>query len=214
MKLLNINENIPETFYVFVAQTNLFTQHNLNVTKSFTSGSVFHWSDSNFIKKYLAGKIDYLPFIINQNKDIQAISAFENSITSEYRTEYNAEMHRYNNFPHFPSRLSAVYAFGDIETCKKVALKYGWNLNSVRKFKLIEHPLNKVVKVNMEIVSLDRYAQRVSFCDLNTTNQIWNSYWRGIGNIEMELPTINGRQKFESDEIWEYLIEGRIEVIE
>ncbi|MCH5598198.1 hypothetical protein [Niabella ginsengisoli] len=211
---MNTNEPIPEIFYVFVDQTNFVTQHNLSVTKSFSSGTVFHWNDLKFIEKYVSGKVDYLPFIINQKKDVNAISAFENSLTSEYRTEYNAEMHRFYNYPHYPSRLSAVYAFGDIETCKKVASKYKWNLSSVKQFKIIDNPLNKVVKVNMEIVSLDRYAQRVSFCDSETIGHIWNSYWNGTGNIQMELPTINGRQVFNSDEIWEYLIEGQIQVIE
>ncbi len=109
----------------------------------------------------------------------------------------------HHNFPHYPSRLSAIFAFGDFETCKKVSLKHKWDLSSVKRFKLLPNNLNKVAKVNMEIVSLDRYATKVSMSDSVTISQIWHSYWTGLGNIQLELPTVDGRKIFNSDVIWE-----------
>ncbi len=142
------------------------------------------------------------------------MSMFNNHITSEYRTEYNCEHFRKLYFPKYPSRLSSCYAFGDYETCKIVSEKYRWNLNSVKKFRLIPHEHNRVAKVNMEIVSLERYANTISSLDAETQQQIWASYWNGIGNIKMELPTINGSQDFESEIIWEYLVEGILQLID
>ena len=211
--LLNIAEPIPTEFFVFVDKMNLMAQLNLQNTNIFFSGTVFHWNDSNFIEKYLNGKVDYLPFVINTKKDTKVVSAFENSLTAQYRTEYNAEMHRTNNFPHYPSRLSAVFAFGDFETCKQVSLKHKWDLSSVKRFKLLPNNLNKVAKVNMEIVSLDRYVTKVLMSDAVTISQIWNSYWTGLGNVQLELPTVEGRKLFYSDVIWEYLIEGQVQLI-
>ncbi len=213
-KLLNSEESLPEVFYVFVNMNSLLTKHNLEFTKGFSSGAFGQLGIGDFAKKYLEGTVDYLPFIPNPDKDIQMVSAFYNNITSEYRTEYNCELHRKYNFPTYPSRLSAIYAFGDYDNCIEVSRKYHWDITTVKKFKLEPSPFNKVAKVNMEIVSLERYANRVSNLDQNAQNTIWQSYWTGFGEIQMELPTVNDRQLFNSGLIWEFLIEGRITLVE
>ncbi len=164
-RLLNLNEKIPDTFYVFVNMNNIMTKHNLEVTKGFTSGAFGQLIFDDFAIKYLDGTVDYLPFIPNPNKDVQMVSVFYNNITSDYRTEYNCELYRRYKFPTYPSRLSAFYAFGDYETCLKVSKIHHWNISTVKKFKLEQSPFNRVVKVNMEIVSLERYANRVSMLD-------------------------------------------------
>jgi hypothetical protein len=43
---------------------------------------------------------------------------------------------------------------------------------------------------------------------------IWLSYWNGESEGVFELPTMDGRRKFEVDILWEYLIEGRIQLVE
>jgi hypothetical protein len=214
ISLLNLNEKIPEVFFVFVNFNNFITMHNLKFTKGFTSAAFGELSNRDILQKYIDGNIDYFPFIPNLNRDLMAISMFCHNITSDFQTEYNCELYRRYNYSKFPSRLSAIYAFGDYDTCLAVAEKHKWNINTVRKFKLEPSPLNRVVKVNMGIISLLRTANRVSMIDQNTQNNIWNSYWNAYGNLPMELPTINGRKEFNSDIIWEYLIEGRLTLIE
>jgi len=215
MNLLNIKEKIPNEFFIFVNFQNVMTKHNLEITKSIFSGA-FGQIDmlEDFLSKYLAGTVDYLPWTPNENTDMNVISMFNNNITSEYRTEYNCELYRKYNNPRYPSRLSACYAFGDYETCIKVSKKYHWDLSTVRKFKLLPNPLNRVAKVNMEIVSLERTANRISMTSEDTQNSIWSSYWNGIENIKLELPTVEGRKEFNSGVIWEYLIEGRLKLNE
>lgn len=91
-----------------------------------------------------------------------AVSSYCLTAVNDYRIEYDAEIHRKQNHPLYPSRLSSTYAFGDFETCREVSQKYDWNLDAVRQFKLLDCPLNRVAKVNMERVSLGRHAYRVA----------------------------------------------------
>lgn len=215
MKILNSKDILPTEFYIFVNMQNIMTKHNIENTKSIFSGAFGQLSlGDEFVTKYLNGTVDYLPFIPNKNSDTSMVSMFNNNITSEYRTEYNCELYRKSNNPTYPSRLSACYAFGDYETCIEVSEKYGWNLSTVRKFKLLSDPFNRVVKVNMEIVFLERTANRISMTGQETQNKIWDSYWKGIGNIKLELPKVEGRKEFNSGVIWEYLVEGRLELKE
>lgn len=142
--------------------------------------------------------------------DNKALSPYFLTAINDYRIEYDAEMHRMAKHSLYPSRLSSIYAFSDMNTCHQVSMKYGWPLNSVKKFRLKENPFNRVIKVNMEHVSLARLAYKISM--ITNVSCIWESYWSGIGNIMLELPEAGGgRKRYESGVIWEYLIEGCVE---
>jgi hypothetical protein len=218
-KTMNTQENLPEYFYVFVDLDNIITNHNLNTTKCLSSSVIGGLSFPEIFNSYMNGTIDYLPFIPNPNAARKPMSMFQNTITSDYRTEYNCEIFRKHYFPFFPSRLSAIYAFGDYESCKKASKMYHgsydyWNSNNIKKFKLEDNPFNRIVKVHMEIVSWERAANRISSLDHNTEEQIWLAYWNGETNCTFELPTIHGRERFKIDTLWEYLIEGIIKLAE
>ncbi len=89
--------------------------------------------------------------------------------------------------------------------------KYHWNLSTVKKFKLNVDDLTRVVRVNMEIVSLAKLAYKISMISNDSIDNLLKSYWSGVGNIEMELPDAEvGRHNYNSGEIWEYLIEGKL----
>lgn len=215
----NSNDSIPEVFYVFTNTNNWLTKHNLTFTKGFTSGSIGEiLASKDLQKKYFDGTINYYQYIPNEAPDLHGLSAYSMSATTEYRIEYNCEGHRKTckDTILFPSRLSALYAFGDYETCVKVNEKYpGWNLGSVRKFKLLDMPLTRVAKVNMEIVSLMRDAERRGSWPNEEQVKIWHHYWMGDGNLDLEVPA-DGKnfEKVSSGVIWEYLIEGRVELVE
>ena len=63
-----------------------------------------------------------------------------------------------------------------------------------------------------------RFVQPRASCDETQTNAVWSHYWSGRGSMDVEVPVIkNGsfaRQTFSAGEIWEYLIEGRLELEE
>ena len=215
--LLNNKTNlIQNEFYIFVNQYRPITVLNLKNTKCFISAAYSYCSlDKNFLKKYLEGNVDYFPFIPNE-KNLQVISPYCLTAINDYRVEYDAELCRKYYYPKYPSRLSAIFAFGDYETCKEVGRKYrDWDLSTVKKFKLNIDNLTRVIKVNMEIVSLMRGAYDLGFIDDETKNDIWKNYWNGTGDIDLELPDVESERKiYHSGEIFEYLIEGKLVLIE
>ena len=217
--LLNDKTSLVQNeYYVFVNQYRPITVLNLKNTKCFTSAAYGYCSlDPNFSKEYLEGNANYLPFISHE-KSLPIISPYCLSAINDYRVEYDAELCRKQYYPKYPSRLSAIFAFGDYETCKKVERKYrkfGWDLNTVKKFRLNIDNFTRVIKVNMEIVSLMRTAYIRGFFDDKTKNDIWKCYWNGTGNIDLELPDVESERKIcNSGEIFEYLIEGKLVLIE
>jgi len=208
--------NNPETYYIFVSRYDRMAVHNLKFTKTFISAAYTYCTmDKDFLRKYLDGTATYLPYL-RANPDLMVPSPYQMTAINDYRVEYDAEYYRLLRFPTYPSRLSAIFAFGDFETCEEVSRKYGWDLSTVRQFKLIRDDLTRITKVNMEVVSLARTAYRHSASDIETIEYIWNHYWSGAGNLQLEIPNIQdfGRQVLASGEIWEYLIEGSLVLVE
>ena len=215
MRLINIYEEAPEEFYIFVDHSNLITAHNFKFTKTFSSGAASSCDlDTNFEKKYKDGSAKYLPYKLSEI-DTLSPSLYLLSAINNYRIEYDAETYRKQNHPLYPSRLSAIYAFGSIEMCKIVSEKYNWSLDSVHKFRLKNWPLTRIAKVNMEHISLARHAYKVSAMQGEAIEYFWANYWTGFGEIVLELPSTNfKREKIKSGVIWEYLIDGVVECIE
>lgn len=208
-RLLNKDEAIPEVFYIFVNQLNPTTEHNFRVIGQFCSAAFLSIDDQDFLKKYIQGSIRYLPYEPCR-MDQLAVSPFFMTAINDYRIEYDAEVFREKHANLIPSRLSALYAFGDYESCKLVSEKYHWPLNSVERFRLKPHPLNRVAKVNMEHISLARLAYRTA--SLEDVESVWQSYWSGDANCSFNLPAPGfSRRTYESGTIWEYLIEGTVE---
>lgn len=217
MQLINVDEVCPTEFYIFISQSNLITKHNLEVSGSLSSGAFCSFLDTEFKEKYISGKAKYLPYIIDSSMDMRCINPFCLSTINNYRVEFDAEKFREINLPTYPSRLSAIFAFGDIDSCYHVMEKYkddNWDINTIKKFKLVGNQLNRVAKVNMEHVSLARLAYKNGMMSEGEKNKLWNGYWSSVGNISMEIPTsITTREVFETGIIWEYLIDGTVKLI-
>ena len=197
---------LPDALFIFVNQANPMTEHNYRVTKTFSSrfAGRLHLLDT--------GQADPMPFIPNPDADPMP-TPFVMSVTSDYQTEWNAELGRRAFAPRAPSRMSALYAFGDIESCRAVHSKHGWPLETVRRFKLVESVDARVAKVNMEVVSLFRGANRLAAWSPEDHNAIWSHYWSGRGALTLQVPDIRAGQSWhtlESGVIWEYLIEGTV----
>ena len=206
---------LPETFYVFVNESVPAVAHNLRFTRRISSAAAAGWSDPDFVTKYLKNEVDWLPFAPNPAMTTW-LSFFGANLIATYGIEYWAEMTRRRAFPDRPSRLSAIYAFGDRENAAEATRRYGWPSGSVQEFRLVPLPLplTRVARCNMEIVSLARYASTVSSLDEQTQDAIWTSYWSGEGDIVLDLPglPLGERQVRHSGELWEFLIDGAIEI--
>ena len=117
VKLVNAAEDTPDEFYIFVSKMNLTAQHNFQMTGSFvSSGVVAAASVPSFLPKYLDGSATYHPFGPCEH-DCHFVSPYLSTAINDYRVEYDAERHRLMNHGKYPSRLSAVFAFGDMESC-------------------------------------------------------------------------------------------------
>ncbi|MET3515623.1 hypothetical protein ABIC63_003407 [Pseudacidovorax sp. 1753] len=212
MKVMNADEAVPEIFYIFVNELSPLTKHNFITVGQFTSGAFLGLGDSEFVLKYINGTVRYLPFEPCE-MDAMGITPFHMTATCDYRVEYDAEYFREKHAKLFPSRFSAIYAFGDFAICEMVSRKHGWNLNSVKRFKLLPSPFNRVVKVNMEHVSLARHAYRNS--SFGNTDGLWQGYWSGAASASVTMPGEGFKTvTHESGTIWEYLIEGAVQHID
>jgi len=212
-RLMNADEDAPKEYFIFVNELMPVTSHNFRLTGTFCSGAFGSISTTpEFLAKYTNGSARYLPFGPCE-MDTMALSPYCLTAINDYRIEYDAESCRMRSFPLFPSRMSAIYAFGNVETCEAVSQKYRWPLDSVHRFRLKESLLNRVVRVNMEHVSLARHAYRVSM--LEDIEKIWTHYWEGGGDMPMELPGRGfKRERYKSGVIWEFLIEGVVERVD
>lgn len=218
-KLINLNETVPEKFYIFTNMKNPITFHNVSITKTLTSGSIGEiMASEELTQKYLGGAIDYIPFVPNQSIDIHAVSVYQFLSTSGYRIEYNCELYRKNHKSTklYPSRFSCIYAFGDYESCKMVSKKYNWPIESVKQYQLRRLPLTRVAKVNMEVISLLRGVDIISSLSQEEQEKIWKHYWSGEADLSLEIPSFNNNknQQKSSGVIWEYLIEGQLKLFE
>lgn len=215
IKLINTTGEVPKEFYVFVNTKDAIVKNNIEITKCMLSAAFSQLSLGNesFIRNYLTGNLDYL----NYHTEGRFVSMYfaQPKTKQEWQLEHDCELYRKQNFPLYPSRLSACYAFGDYETCLHVSRKYGWDINTVKKFRLEETFFNRVAKVNMEIISLGRscYLSDV-IRNSQTQNNLWKSYWTGEESITMNPPNPEGGELIDSGIIWEYLIEGKLLLIE
>ncbi len=192
--------------------------HNLTFTKSIvSSGFATALTSPDVEQAYLDGTLRNCPYIPNPDFRDRMVSSFSSSATSEYAVEYDAEWIRASEYPRLPSRLSGVYAFGEYSECEKVADRYNWPLANIQQFELRPHKLNRVHRANMEIVSLMRSCYPRASWTLQSKAAIWRSYWKGHGSLEVEVPTISDgkpiRQTYKAGTIWEYVIEGHLELI-
>src|SRR5262245_34498469 len=194
-----------ETYFVFADTSNVVCWHNLHFTKLIVSSGYTAAAEfSEFREAYLAGTADYLPFIPNPSRSGGFVSLFTVNATAHYTVEYDAEVTRRNEFPRAPSRLSAIYAFGRLEDCRKAHELYGWDLSLVRRFTLVRDPLTRVHRANMEIISLMRSVYPRASWSQEEKAHIWRHYWHGGGSLQVEVPIMHDgrptRASFESGE--------------
>jgi hypothetical protein len=196
--------------YVFVDDGHPVTVNNLRVG-SFFSPVLTSIEDPEFLERYRASEVDFLPFIPNPNA-VSALSPFTLNTINNYRVEYDAEVTRRHWYKDAPSRLTAVYAFERWEDCVTASARYGWPLRQVRRFRVAL--ALRILQVNMEIVSLARQAYQRSMLDAAVVEYLWRSYWEGKMECVLELPAIDlvNREVVTALVLPELLIDGRLDV--
>lgn len=223
MKLINMDEDCPKVFYVFIGLGNSIyskiNYYNYKLNNSLISGGFKNLEISNIdINDFIMGNITYAPFIPNSTTFLSPTSHLMNVINS-YQVEYILEFYRKQEYP---SRFSCLYAFGDYESCEKASRLYPkmFDLSKVKKFKLkiTNTDLDKCIKVakcNMEIVTR-MWNCDVSSFDKDSISRISYAYWNGTGQVATESQNIEDGLYSQtiSDVLYEYLIEGILEEVD
>lgn len=217
IKLINKNESAPKEFYIFLDfGDNIYdyvNQHNYCLSGVMISAALKRYLGEGNLTNYENGEIDYLPFVRTDMPNMFIPSAFILKTINEYNLEHNLEWYRRNNLKKYPSRFSSIFAFGDYESCKEVSKRHGWNLSSVKKFRLYEGlgELKKYVRIgkfNMEIISMLRGTPVMCF-PIEDQEELYKKYWTGEGNTIIDFMG----ERIESGGIYEYLIEGMLEEV-
>ena len=218
IKLINMDEDAPKEFYIFVDfAPNIYdniNRNNFSLSNRMVSAGFLHilLSKQNLIN-YEEGEVNHLPFVGVDMTNVCPPSTFILKTINNYNLEHNLEWFRRNYFKKYPSRFSSLFAFGDYESCKKVAQIHGWNLSSVKKFRISEDlgeymKYVRIGKFNMEIVSLLRGVPALSF-SREDQDVLYKKYWEGEETAIVKF----GEEEIVSGTIYEYLIEGVLEEI-
>lgn len=223
MKLINMDEDCPKVFYVFIGLGNSIyskmNYYNYKLNNSLISGGFKNLEISNIdINDFIMGNIIYAPFIPNSTTFLSPTSHLM-SVINSYQVEYILEFYRKREYP---SRFSCLYVFGDYESCEKASRLYPkmFDLSKVKKFKLkiTNTDLDKCIKVakcNMEIVTRMWNCDISSF-DKDSISRISYAYWNGTGQVATEIQNIEDGLYSQtiSDVLYEYLIEGILEEVD
>jgi len=186
----------PRDFWVWVNPRNWLVRHQVSLIGSFVSAGSLGRGDTN------------LPFIPNPNFKGD-ISPFSIGLTHHYAADYNFEVNRAHYFPHYPSRLNAIFLLRS----EAEAMDY--------KSRHMSHVGDRVLK-QVRSIGMYTYSTHdsswVDFlrlnhsCDDQTIHDVTQAYWRGI-NVETVRPMTLGKVWTESPLI-EVLYLGHIEFYE
>ena len=235
--------NCPDPFYIFVNQAPTVARQNFELTRTFIStGFVLAFPefvpagvrvifgkqgrpallsagpdmpvDPDLRSGYVNGTLEYLPLGMNPMY-FGFMNPFTLSTVASYYVEADAELVRREVEPLAPSRLSAIYAFGDYQSCLDANVRHGWPLDQVRAFRLRPHEHARVWRANMELVSLAQPAYRgASLLNWEEARTYWRNYWTESAPVTFAfLEDGKTNVSHASGCTWEYLIEGVLDPV-
>jgi hypothetical protein len=205
---MTLLDDPPERYFIIVNSVWPTTRTALESTGRFASAAFEAMKgDSSIASAFAAGTLDYLPYIENPSW-LGRWSVPGRTVALRYRVDHDAELVRRQHFPRSPSRFSAVFAFGDGESCERVEAALEWERKDRREFRLLPDPCNRVVRLNFHAYTAarERYLTELDFrCE--EREELWMPYWTGGPPPLDPLPA-----RFR-EPLWEYLIEGVLETV-
>jgi hypothetical protein len=198
----------PERYFIIVNTPWPSTRRALASDGRFVSAAFEAMqADPTIVGDYEAGTLDYLPFVENANW-LGRWSVPGRTVGLRYRLDHDAELVRREHYPHHPSRFSAVFAFGDEESCERVETQLQWDRQDRREFRLVPDPRNRVARLNFHAFTAARnvYMSERDF-SADEREALWLPYWRG------DPPPMRPLPPELSPALWEYLIDGVLELV-
>lgn len=220
LKCENGDYVIPETFFVFVGYGDdlgsAVNAHNYVIDHRLVATAVSCFIGENERNAYLDGTIVYRPCeeAHHGRPAIKVLSSFALSHRDD-AVENWLETVRSEKYPKLPSRFASLFAFGDMDTCRQVSRRYGWDISTVRQFCLADlGPYNELARIsrhNMEIVSFLR-ACDLSRARVDEIDGIARAYWEGEDGVSDNLLDVVGLSNgIRFEPLYEYLIVGVLE---
>lgn len=206
----------PEVYFVIVNGAWPSTRAALTSKGRFVSAAFEAMRDDpSKTAAYDTGDLDYRPYIENSDW-VGRWSAPGRTVGLRYRLDHDAEIVRREHYPLSPSRFSAIFAFGDEGSCERAETELHWNPQDRRKFRLVPDPRNRVVCLNMHTYTAARnlYMTELDFSP-SEREQLWLPYWEGKcppSRPIQRLPEVT-RPAGWSTPLWEYLIDGELELV-
>ncbi|MDD5070595.1 MAG: hypothetical protein PHV17_07670 [Candidatus Omnitrophica bacterium] len=223
MKLLNAEVDAPTDFFIY----SRYDFDNIASDRVIRSGVFDNLNYPDIVQAYNNGSLDYRgyqnDYIMTGLRNVSPV--VERRVRYFERDEDLLEIYRKQISPLLPSRVSCIFAFSLYDTCKHVADYYDWHDGRICRYNLIDHNLNRVSRHNINIVNTYRelliWAKDRNLLDSfnNQYASLCRHYWMGIGRIDFEsFPSDNGRVYADippkCTQVWEYLIEGQLKLIE
>jgi hypothetical protein len=180
-------------FGVWINPEHWLVRHQITFTGGFTSGGLLQTGKSN------------LMFIPNPEFEGD-LTPFQFGIMREYMAEYNLELGRERYFPHYPSRLNAIYLFESEDEAQKYK-----NLHLSHVGDII---LKKVRSVTSCIYSVHDcswvdFLRLTHSVDPESVDNVSKAYWSGKRVQDNKLSSLG--ESWSQDAIFEVLFLGRIE---
>ena len=209
---------LPEELFVIVTKdAGAIAQWNLNLGRIGSAGAAFAEQDGT---TYAEQRDEWLPWLPNPAYETFA-SFHMMRITSDMRMEYNAELARIRGFRAMPSRFACLFAWGSLEDAllarEKMSGRFKGEIKRCRPVVTL-----RWARCNSALVNFAQRAERRGFfTDQTTVDTTWHTYWSGSGkrlalerqNI-LDLPGPPETIEMSQTPLWEWLIDGTLDVIE
>jgi hypothetical protein len=207
---------LPDEFFVYVTTDNPVVLWNLSLGR-ISSASIPLTPEA--ASAYESQEDRYLPYVINPDFN-GAYSWQLMRTTASWRVEYGAETCRIRNFRNRPSRLGCLFAWGSLEEARAAEDIVG------RRYR--ERPLkrcriaaaSRVLRANSAVVAFVKHVEEFLPGSPDFTEHAWSVYWSGsderLSVTWPSLPPTGEPKKIEarSEPVWEWLIDGALDVIE
>lgn len=212
--------DLPTDFFVFVTSTDPIIEWNMSLGSISSAGLARATAGGVEARQYLEQKDRWFPWI--PNPDFKSFVSFQMvRVLSGWRVEYNAERVRVAEFPHLPSRLACLYAWGSLDDAKRAnQIARGRYRGTLKRCRLASPPL-RVARCNSAVVAFARHAEEGNFFSEESANSTWRTYWSGSGEaLEISRPNIMRpggpphRIPMPAEPLWEWLIDGKLHIEE
>jgi len=207
---------VPDEFFVVVTTEDPVVSWNMSLG-TISSASVARAAQAP--QEYFAQQDQWFPFLPNPEFRT-AVSWQLMRVIANYQVEPKAEHVRSTHYPHLPSRLGCLFAWGSLDDVREARRRMGGRFKGpVKRCSLASEPL-RLARCNSAVISFARRAEERNFLsDMMVTEHVWHTYWSGSGEplvVErdhaMDPSGAPDQVRMSDEPLWEWLIDGSLRI--